>query len=177
MQICTILCAAALLISGGPAAAATDGYCTLWSRAVAELEVRAGKQLSLIFKGADLVFTERPDVDIATASARLVALRAKSHYSDCRLLVEYDTLPLPDLPAAHADQWASMVSLYAIGRQGTAPAAADPTPGRGSPEWRAACAAEYRTWDEADGTVIRRGSPERVRCPLKLIDGAWRIPE
>jgi len=32
-------------------------------------------------------------------------------------------------------------------------------------EWRRQCAAEYSTWDPDTGTVVRRGSPERVRCP------------
>lgn len=36
----------------------------------------------------------------------------------------------------------------------------------GSPEWIAWCRAEYKTWDEATQTVIRRVSKgQRVRCP------------
>lgn len=54
--------------------------------------------------------------------------------------------------------------------QGSVPAGDRPVeqngnPGSSGPEWEAACAAEYRTWDADTGTVIRRGSPERVRCP------------
>lgn len=43
--------------------------------------------------------------------------------------------------------------------------------------WSEACAREYRTWDEATGTVVRRGSPDRVECPLVLKDGEWILPE
>jgi hypothetical protein len=69
------------------------------------------------------------------------------------------------------------VALDAVGRQGTEPAAADPTPSsHGDAAWREACAEQYRTWSEADGTVVRNGKPERVRCPLKLINGEWVIP-
>lgn len=57
-------------------------------------------------------------------------------------------------------------------RPGTVPAIAAPIG-----DWEAACDAEYRTWDASDGTVVRRGSPERVRCPLELREGTWTLPE
>lgn len=44
---------------------------------------------------------------------------------------------------------------------GTVPATENPK----EEEWRRQCRAEYNTWDEETGTVIRRGNPERVRCP------------
>lgn len=56
--------------------------------------------------------------------------------------------------------------------QGTVPASDRKT----DASWSAACEAEYRTWDAATGTVIRRGSPDRVECPLVLRDGEWTLP-
>jgi len=50
---------------------------------------------------------------------------------------------------------------YSTEPQGTVPAGVDPN----EETWRAECRAEYRSWDEATGTVVRRGSSERVRCP------------
>jgi len=43
--------------------------------------------------------------------------------------------------------------------------------------WAEACAAKYKTWDASDGTVVRRGSPERVKCPLALVDGEWVLDQ
>jgi hypothetical protein len=63
--------------------------------------------------------------------------------------------------------------MDAVGRQGTEPA----TAATGDAAWREACRSQYLTWNEADGTVVRRGSPEPVRCPLILRDGVWGIPE
>lgn len=174
---------ALLSASACPAAATTDGYCVLWSRDVAELEVRTGAQLNLIFEGDRLVFLQRDDVDLKTADGNLVELRAQSQFRTCMALPEYDALPLPDLPPAQTTNWAHRVALQSVGRQGTEPAGDDTEPNRpiksdgGSPEWAKACSIEYRTWNPDDGTVLRRGSPERVRCPLKLIDGEWTVPE
>ena len=55
---------------------------------------------------------------------------------------------------------------------GTVPASENPD----DAAWREACRAEYLTWSEADGTVIRNGSPDRVPCPLILENGKWVIP-
>jgi hypothetical protein len=55
---------------------------------------------------------------------------------------------------------------------GSVPAADRPASG-----WSEACAAEYRTWDAETGTVVRRGSPDRVECPLVLRDGIWQLPD
>lgn len=65
-------------------------------------------------------------------------------YGDC-IRVLPTRLPMPEAP-------------------GTVPAT-DRPPEPGDEAWRAQCRAEYRTWDEETGTVIRRGSPERVKCP------------
>jgi hypothetical protein len=167
---------AAALLLPSPLNAASEGYCSLWSRDVAELEVRIGAQLNLTFAGNDLVYSQKDDPDIAVADANLVEIRANDHYRTCLMLTEFDALPLPDVPAAQTPNWAARVASYAIGRQGTEPAAADPTPKEGgTAEWRAACAEQYRTWNEADGTVVRRGSPEPVKCPLVFKDGEWIV--
>jgi hypothetical protein len=47
----------------------------------------------------------------------------------------------------------------AIATAGTEPATV------GEDDWAAQCAAEYRSWNPEDGTVVRRGSPTPVRCP------------
>jgi hypothetical protein len=142
------------------------------------MEVRTGAQLNLTFVGDELGFVQHDDVDIATADANLVELRADSHRRTCMMLVEYAVLPLPDLPPAQTVNWAHRVALDAVGRQGTEPAAADPTPSsHGDAAWREACRAEYRSFDPDDGTVVRRGSPARVRCPLVRVGDAWEIPE
>lgn len=54
--------------------------------------------------------------------------------------------------------------------RGIAPAAAKPkvteTPGFAA-DWIAACKRRYSSFRDADGTVLRRGSRNRVRCPVK----------
>jgi len=154
--------------------AADPQYCILWSRAIAEVEVRTGSQLDLTFIGDDLGFIAHDDVDLKTADANLVEIRADGHRRTCTWLVEYDVLPLPDLPPAQTVNWANRIAMEAVGRQGTEPAAADPTPD-GDAAWREACRSQYRTFNPDDGTVVRRGSPDRVKCPLTLENGEWVV--
>jgi len=142
------------------------------------MEVRTGAQLTLQFVDNELGFLQHDDVDIATADANLVEIRAQAQFRTCTFLVEYAVLPLPDLPPAQTVNWAARVALDAVGRQGTEPAAADPTPSsQRDAAWREACRSEYRTFREADGTVVRRGSSARVKCPLVRVGDAWEIPE
>ena len=110
-----------------------------------------------------------------TADTDVVLARAKGHYGDC-LAVLPTLLPVSDdLETWLADMRDVLVLRGAerVANIGTEPASVNPS----EEAWREACRSEYRTWDEADGTVVRRGSPEPVRCPLKLIDGAWVVPE
>jgi len=75
-------------------------------------------------------------------------------YSDC-ISVLPERLPLAEL-------------------QGTAPAA--DRPASNDDGWSEACEREYRSWDKATGTVVRRGSPDRVECPLVMEGGEWVVP-
>lgn len=163
----------ATLFWTGRARAASDGYCQLWARAVTEIEVRTGQQFSLIFLDAELAFTATKDVDIATADAYLIEMRLAGHRHSCAAVPEYDSLPLPDVPFVRVANWAANMALLAVGRQGTVPATEKPAVSSG---WAEACAAEYRTFDPDDQTVIRRGSPDRVKCPLVEKNGEWIIP-
>lgn len=65
------------------------------------------------------------------------------------------------LPAEHRNlgTWVNDMRRMLIERAGTAPAVAN------DDEWRAQCRTEYKTWDEATGTVVRSGSDARVPCP------------
>jgi hypothetical protein len=47
---------------------------------------------------------------------------------------------------------------------GVEPATEKPV-AKGDDQWKEQCRVEYKTWDENTGTVVRRGSSERVRCP------------
>lgn len=106
------------------------------------------------------------DIDLITADDKLIAMMLEKAYYHC-LLLETDTPPIPDCPARKADAFIAFMSRNVLGRQGTVPAMADPTPARSenTPEWRDACEAHYRTWDAETGTVVRRGNPDRVPCP------------
>jgi hypothetical protein len=170
-----------LCLGAAPAPAAGYGYCQLWSRAVTEIEVRAGKQMNLILFKENLAFAQADDVDIAVADANLVEIRNAGHYRTCRFLEEYDELPLPDVGSAQTSVWAQMLAAHARGRQppgpepGTVPASDAPPAPEG---WAEACGAEWRSFDPSDGTVVRpKSKGGKQRCPLvKGDDGLWVIP-
>lgn len=90
---------------------------------------------------------------------------AKGHYGDC-LSVLPTLLPMPanlgDLKSWLADM--RDVVLLRSRSLGTEPAVEEKVV-EGDEEWRAQCRAEYNSWEEETGTVVRRGSPQRVRCP------------
>lgn len=64
-------------------------------------------------------------------------------------------------PDQTIEEWARDIRGILLSDVGKTPAKDDPD----DVEWRRQCRAEYSTWDEATGTVVRRGSPERVPCP------------
>jgi len=110
-----------------------------------------------------------------TADTDVVLARAKGHYGDC-LAVLPTLLPVSDdLETWLADMRDVLVLRGAerVANIGTEPASVNPS----EEAWREACRSEYRTWDEADGTVVRRGSSARVKCPLVRVGDAWEIPE
>ena len=94
--------------------------------------------------------------EYARRSSRTMVGMTKA-YGDC-IRVLPTRLPMPEEP-------------------GTVPAGDrlknENKPGNSDPAWEEACAAEYVSWEPETGTVVRRGSPERVKCPLVLRDGEW----
>ena len=126
--------------------AVNASYCALFARQMVFME---------IFQDGKL-----------TADSDVIRSAAVAHYSDCVSILP-TLMPLPpDLGAF--DQWVAdvrdlvfMMAKEKAGSIGTVPA----TENTADEEWRRACRGEYNTWDEQTGTVIRRGNPERVRCP------------
>ena len=138
----------------GLEARAADPYlCTLWARETTRI---------------NLVASEDPTIVNATyATIREMEQRA---YSAC-LLYETERPVMPDVPARSSEEWAMSMLRLVQTPQGTVPAGDDD-------EWADACAAEWRSFNPEDGTVIRpRSKGGHQRCPLVLIDGEWRIPE
>jgi hypothetical protein len=129
---------------------------------LSEISVKNAAYCSLYSR--EMVFIEMMHSDkVVTADTDYILALAKQHYADC-LAVVPTLLPLPE--EGSLKSWlADMRDLLVLtGKQrvvnvGTAPATI------GKDDWREQCAREYRTWDDETGTVIRAGSPERVRCP------------
>jgi len=101
-----------------------------------------------------------------TADSDVIKNAALAHYVDCISILP-TLLPLPSDLGGY-DRWVvdirDLVFLRAkekVVTIGTVPATAKPT----DEEWRRQCRAEYASWNEEDGTVIRRGNPTPVRCP------------
>lgn len=131
----------------------TLAYCALYAREAVRI---------------DIMHTQ--PIDTRIANTNYLTLLAERVYRQC-----VDNLPvLLPLPEEHRSMktWASDMRALVLTRAGTEPAT-----DRGG-GWAEACAAEYRTWDEASGTVVRRGSPERVECPLvKGEGGEWVVKD
>lgn len=170
-----ILTALTVLLSAATSSAEDrGGYCTLWAREMARIEAETGSIFGLTFENNVLTFQKQIDIDMATATARLVLVRAETHYKTCMLLVEYPYLALPKLPEASMDGWARSVARFSLGRQGTVPAGEGSEPNT----WEEACADTWRTFDPADGTVVRPASKGgKQKCPLVMQAGEWVIPE
>lgn len=126
-------------------------YCALYAREATRI---------------DIMHTQ--PIDTRIANTNYLTLLATRVYRQC-----VDNLPaLLPLPEEHRNMrtWAADMRALVISRSGTEPATG------GSSSWAEACAEQYRTWDEATGTVVRRGSPERVRCPLvRGENGEWGV--
>lgn len=133
-----------------PAYAGDQYVCALWARAQNSVD-----------------FSTTNDVDMLTADEGFIALRLDDLYGSCILQ--------PKLrPGLEGDRSTNVyiagimaILQTRISQVGTEPAGSDPTPAspKGDEEWKAQCRYEYNSWDEETGTVVRHGSPERVRCP------------
>lgn len=102
-----------------------------------------------------------------TADTDVVLQLAQKEYGDC-LAVLPTLLPLPS-EGGSIESWLADMRDLLILKAGTAPATEKPdapvSATLDDETWRAQCRAEYTTWEEETGTVVRRGNPERVRCP------------
>jgi hypothetical protein len=115
-------------------------FCSLWARESARIDLMHSLP-----------------VNPATVTDEYITALAVKLFKECVSVVPA-LLPLP--PEHRSLQaWAEDMRALLISRAGTEPAMS------GDAEWRAQCAATYRTWDEETGTVIRAGNPARVRCP------------
>lgn len=118
-------------------------YCAIYSREAARI---------------DIMHT-RP-VDMAMAGPTYPEDLAFAIYKQCVSILP-TLLPLPE-EHRNLASWNADLVEWIGSQQGTAPALSSPA---APPGWAEQCAAEYVSWDAATGTVIRRGSPERVPCP------------
>lgn len=119
------------------------GYCALYSRELVRIRIM------------------HPEGRLV-ADTDIVANWAIEEYKAC-LSILPAMLPVP-ASGAYKEWLADMRDLIIL-NAGTEPASDTPQGDLNDEEWRAQCRAEYNTWEEETGTVIRRGNPERVRCP------------
>jgi hypothetical protein len=148
-----------LASSEGRASEAGFAYCAIWTREAVRI---------------DLLHTIPVKPDEVTDS--YIESLAVQVFREC-VSVLPALLPLPEQHRS-LKTWVGDMRFMVSQRDRTA-SVAGTVPASAAPDddaWREACRSEYRTWDEADGTVIRNGNPERVRCPLALVDGAWVLP-
>jgi hypothetical protein len=113
-----------------------------------------------------MVFTDMMHGKRPTADTDYILEVARKHYADC-LAVLPALMPLPADTGSLKTWLADMRDLLVLtGSERVADAGTKPaTEAPSDEEWRRQCRAEYATWDEATGTVIRRGSPDRQPCP------------
>lgn len=96
-------------------------------------------------------------IDTRMASYDYIEKLAIDSFNECQSVIPAQLPLAPDYRALAP--WIEDMQAIVLDRAGTSPA------GQGVPGWEEACAAEYISWDASTGTVVRRGSPERVRCP------------
>lgn len=138
--------------------------CAMVSRELVRVEVETGRTYSPVMVGEVLHYEEQADPSLKDITPADALKRFTTHRQICEAMI--DIMPaLPKVDAANNEAWARSIATLAGRFDGVEPAGDPPPPDPGSDEWRQACAAEYRTWDPDTGTVIRKGSPERVRCP------------
>ena len=118
----------------------------------------------------EMVFIDALHSGELTSDSDVIRNAAIAHYTDCISIIP-TLLPLPP-GVGTFDQWVADIRDVIYWRAkihvrtiGTAPATSAKPKDPDDEEWRRQCRAEYNTWNEDDGTVIRRGNPERVRCP------------
>lgn len=91
---------------------------------------------------------------------------SKENLAYCNEYARAEARDMPGMTRAYGDCIRVLPARLPV--SGTVPATGE--------TWAEACDREYRTWDAATGTVVRRGSPDRVECPMILKDGEWIVP-
>lgn len=155
----TIIILATLLGIAQEARAADRYLCTLWAREAVRIDLETST-----------------DPAVVNANLAKIIDMAERLYHRC-LLLETEQPALPDVPERSTEGWARSMLEHVQQPQGTVPAGDAPSPrfscesasgclDVGSPEWKAYCRKNWRTYRESDDTVIRAGSGgRRVLCP------------
>jgi len=152
-------------IAGGFALCLALSTCAK-AEELSEIGTKAAAYCALYSRESIRIQVMHPTKSI-TADTDVILELAKKEYAEC-LSILPNYLPLPAEIGSLKSWLADMRDLIILrnSKEGVAPAADKPegdTPDE--EEWRAQCRAEYSTWEEETGTVVRRGNPERVRCP------------
>jgi len=128
--------------------AKAEDYCDLWAREQTRIDV-----------------TTATDFTTLTSTQLMI-----QQYKAKNLLICRSMEMKPMLEGSSSDE-AWSLDMYqiliqkaqtAVEAQGTEPASDSPKEGE---DWENQCRANYRSFDPSDGTVVRRGNSERVRCP------------
>jgi hypothetical protein len=135
--------------------------CAMLSRELVRVEIETGNTYSPVLVSEVLNYEERADASLKEITAQDALKRYTTHLQLCEVMIDISP-SLPKVEAATNEAWARSVVSLASRFDGIAPATGRPL---GTDAWREACSAEYRTWDPETETVVRKGSPERVRCP------------
>jgi hypothetical protein len=144
--------------------------CAMLARELVRVEIETASTFTPVIVSEVLHFEQAPDASLREVTPEAALKRYAEQMKACEAIPDF--LPsLPKVDAAGNASWARAVVTLATRLDGVAPAS------EGREGWAEACAAEYRTWDNATGTVIRRGRPERVRCPLILVGEEWIVPD
>lgn len=158
-RLLVVLLVTAYLLGPSPSNAADPYLCTLWARESVRIELQT---------------SSAPEV--RSASTAKITDMAERAFHRC-LLFETEQPALPDVPERDTAAWARSMLRHVQVPQGTVPAGEPPTPRFscgspsgclpvGSPEWKAYCRANWRTYRSSDDTVVRAGSDgRRVLCP------------
>lgn len=130
----------------------TLAYCALYAREATRIDIM-----------------HAAPVDTRLANTDYIVMLSKRIYRQC--VANLPTLlPLPE-EHRNLDTWAEDMRVLILSRAGTEPATGS--------EWAEACAAQWRTFDPSDGTVVRPASKGgKQECPLvRGPDGEWVLPD
>lgn len=157
MTAVPLLVAVALLAGLAPAHGAEQAICTAWARESIRIAV---------------IGSSNPDV--RTATPEMIRFWYRRLVDVCGNRDEPPPL-IEGLPKGSVDDWVDAVRRLQLSYQGDVPAGTAPATDalevaavdpKFDADWLKRCADEYRSFDPADGTVVRRHHRGRVKCPL-----------